>query len=92
MTQSPEMKVRCQSCGMPIDESFGNLGTSADGSFHSEYCNICFKNGEFVLPDQTLEAMIESSIENMVSEIGMPKEQAAQLANDFIPTLKRWKS
>lgn len=91
MAQIPEEKIRCQSCGMPIDESFGNLGTMNDGSFHNEYCNICFKNGSFTNPTQTMEEMIVSSIDNMVNEIGMPKSQASQLANDFIPTLGRWK-
>ncbi|TQV85421.1 zinc ribbon domain-containing protein [Aliikangiella coralliicola] len=83
-------KPRCQSCGMPISESFGNLGTMGDGSFHQEYCSICFKDGAFVQPEQTLQQMIDSSIANMTGELGMPQEQAEQLANSFIPTLKRW--
>lgn len=85
-----ENKIRCQSCGMPISESFGNLGTSADGWPVSEYCRFCFKSGEFTNPNQTLEEMIESSIENMTSDLQMPVEQATNLANSFIPTLKRW--
>ena len=90
MTVKPEDKVRCQSCGMPIAESFGNLGKMAGGSFHTEYCNICFVDGEFANPEQTLQEMIASSIDNMVNEVGMPKAQAEELANSFIPTLKRW--
>ena len=90
MTTGPEEKTRCQSCGMPIAEAFGNLGKMADGSFHTEYCNLCFVDGGFAHPDQTLQEMIASSIDNMVNEIGMPKEQAVELANSFIPTLKRW--
>jgi len=85
-----ENKIRCQSCGMPISESFGNLGTNADGSPVSEYCMFCFKSGEFTNPHQTLEEMIESSIENMTTDLQMPVEQATNLANSFIPTLKRW--
>lgn len=90
MTIKPEDKKRCQSCGMPIADSFGNLGTMADGSFNSVYCNICFVDGDFANPQQTLQEMIASSIDNMVNEIGMPKAQAVELANSFIPTLKRW--
>lgn len=83
-------KPRCQSCGMPLSSEFGNYGTMADGSANSEYCNICFRDGSFVLPEQTLAQMIASSIDNMVNEIGMPQDRAEELANAFIPTLKRW--
>ena len=84
-------KVRCQSCGMPLSASFGNFGTCADGTSHPEFCNICYTQGEFVNPQQTLKEMITSSIQNMVSEVGMPEQQASDLANSFIPTLKRWR-
>ena len=85
-------KSRCQSCGMPISAEFGNLGTNADGSLHSEYCVFCFSNGDFTNPNQTLEEMIQSSIENMTNDLQMPLEQATNLANSFIPTLKRWQN
>lgn len=75
---------------MPLSEEFGNLGTNADGSTTWEYCSFCFQKGGFTNPDQTLEEMIQSSIENMTTDLGMPIEQAAKLANSFIPTLKRW--
>ncbi len=84
-------KARCQSCGMPISKEFGNLGSEADGSLNSEYCRFCFANGEFTNPNQTLEEMIASSIENMTTDLKMPLEQATDLANSFIPTLKRWR-
>jgi hypothetical protein len=85
-------KIRCQSCGMPVSEEFGNLGTNSDGSNVSEYCVFCFANGDFTNPHQTLEEMIQSSIENMTTDLQMPLEQAANLANSFIPTLKRWQN
>jgi len=84
-------KARCQSCGMPLSEEFGNLGTEKDGSNNAEYCSFCFQGGSFVNPDQTLEEMIQSSIENMTgSDLKMPLEKATELANSFIPTLRRW--
>lgn len=87
-----EEKIRCQSCGMPLSEDFGNLGTEQDGSSNSEYCSFCYQNGGFTNPDQTLEEMIQSSIENMTSsDLKMPVEKATDLANSFIPTLGRWK-
>ncbi len=85
-------KIRCQSCGMPLSEEFGNRGTNADGSHVSEYCIFCFAGGNFTQPDQTMEEMISSSIENMTTDLQMPLEQATDLANSFIPTLKRWQS
>ena len=85
-------KARCQSCGMPIAKEFGNLGSEADGSPHSEYCVFWFSNGGFTNPNQTLEEMIRSSIENMTTDLQMPLEQATALANSFIPTLKRWQN
>jgi DNA-directed RNA polymerase subunit N (RpoN/RPB10) len=85
-----EDKIRCQSCGMPLSETFGNLGTNRDGTSTSEYCNGCFKNGDFTNPRQTLDEMIQSSIDNMTADLNMPPERAAELANSFIPTLRRW--
>ncbi len=83
-------KLRCQSCGMPLSKEFGNLGTNADGTTSDEFCVFCFANGDFTNPNQTLEEMIASSIENMTTDLQMPFEQASELANSFIPTLRRW--
>jgi hypothetical protein len=83
-------KIRCQSCGMPLSSEFANLGTNADGTKTDEYCSFCFQNGEFTAPNQTLEEMIKSSIENMTADLNMPPEKAAELANSFIPKLRRW--
>ena len=85
-----ENKIRCQSCGMPISETAGNMGTNADGSPTFEYCAFCFRNGAFTNPKQTMNEMIESSIENMTADLNMPLEKATALANSFIPTLRRW--
>ncbi len=43
-----EEKIRCQSCGMPLSETFKNLGTKLDGSNDWEkkrpnLCNTSFK-------------------------------------------------
>ncbi len=75
---------------MPIDESFGNLGTNGDGSNSEKYCSYCFQNGDFTNPDQTLAEMIQSSINNMTGDLNMPLDQATELANSFIPKLGRW--
>lgn len=86
-----ENKIRCQSCGMPLSETNENLGTEADGTNTFEFCSFCYQNGAFTNPNQTLEEMIQSSIENMTADLNMPVEQATQLANAFIPALGRWR-
>ena len=83
-------KVRCQSCGMPLSADFGNYGTDADGSPVSEYCMFCFKDGGFTMPSQTLEGMVQSSIDYMTANLGFTRERAAEMSNDIIPKLKRW--
>ncbi len=82
--------MRCQSCGMPLSAEFGNHGTNEGGSANYEYCSFCYKNGEFTNPNQTLSEMIQSSIENMTTDLNMPPEKASELATSFIPTLRRW--
>lgn len=77
---------------MPISKEFGNLGTNADDTNVSEYCIFCFAGGNFTQPDQTMEEMINSSIDNMTNDLQIPLEQATDLANSFIPTLKRWRN
>ena len=46
-----EDKKRCQSCGMPIDAAFANLGTERRWSPATEYCTFCFQNGDFTNPE-----------------------------------------
>ena len=79
-----------QSCGMLLSKEFGNPGTNADGTRGDEFCVFCFVNGDFTNPNQTLEEMIASSVENMTSDLQMPLERATELAYSFIPTLRRW--
>ena len=35
--------------------------------------------------------MMKLSIDNMVTDLGMPEERAIRLANEIIPRLKRWR-
>jgi len=85
-----EDKVRCQSCGMPIEASLNNLGTDADGLPVSEYCMFCYKNGDFTDSDQTVDGMVQTSIDFMTANLGFTAEQATQMSNDVIRKLKRW--
>ena len=83
-------KVRCQSCGMPLSGEFENFGTNKDGSPVSEYCMFCYKDGDFTNPDQTVEEMVQSSIDFMTANLGFSESQATQMSNDVIRKLKRW--
>ncbi len=85
-----EEKARCQSCGMPIEAAFNNLGTEADGTPASEYCMFCYQGGAFTRPEQTVDEMVQSSIDFMTTNLGFEREQAARMSNDVIPRLKRW--
>jgi hypothetical protein len=83
------MEKICQSCAMPMvkDEDFG---TNADGSKNQEYCRYCFQNGNFTDPDITKEQMIEKLV-GMSDKTGMTQEDARKMADEIIPTPKRWK-
>jgi len=78
----------CQSCGMPFDEAHrGFIAKEADGS-DSPYCTYCYKDGEFLNPDATIDYMIEMGTPYLAHKIG---EQAARAQlTAFVPTLARW--
>lgn len=80
--------VICQSCGMPMkqDEDFG---TNRDGSKNKEYCKFCFEEEQFTDEGITMEQKIEKNI--MIAKgMGISEDQAKQMAEKVIPTLKRW--
>ena len=79
----------CQSCGMPFDKAHSEfIAKEKDGS-KSIYCTYCYKDGEYIYPDATLNEMVEIGVPHLARKIG---EQAArdQLLQ-LLPTLKRWK-
>ena len=81
-------KTICQSCGMPMkkDEDFG---TNKDKNKSKEYCKFCYQNGKFTDEGITMEQKIEKNI--MIAKgMGIPEDQAKQMAENIIPTLKRW--
>jgi hypothetical protein len=84
-------KIRCQSCGMPLEEASGNFGTESDGSASSEYCTFCYQNGAFTNPDQTVDGMVASSIDFMTANLGYSAEEATDLSERVIRKLRRWR-
>ena len=75
---------------MPIEASFNNLGTDAEGAPVSEYCMFCYQNGAFTNPDQTVDEMVQSSIDFMTANMDFERDKATQMSNDVIRGLKRW--
>ena len=79
----------CQSCGMPMTNK-EDFGTNSDGSKNKEYCRFCYKKGKYTDEGITMKQKIEKNIE-IAKKMGMPEEQAKEMANNIIPKLKRWK-
>ena len=67
-----------------------DFGTGADGSKSSEYCVYCFRDGKFTDEGITLQEKIDKNVE-IAKQMGMPEEQARQMASGVLPGLKRWK-
>lgn len=73
---------------MPLTQE-EDFGTNRDGSTNKEYCTFCFQEGQFTDEGSTLEEKIEKNI-LIAKGMGIPEEQARQMAEKVIPTLKRW--
>ena len=80
---------RCQSCGMPLGEGF--FGTNKNKSLNEEFCKFCFKGGKFTKPNLKLNDAIELSVEHLIKELKLNKEEAEFLSFRTIPKLSRWK-
>ena len=79
----------CQSCGMPL-MSKEMLGTEKDGSISEDFCEYCYKNGEFT-SEITMDEMIDFCVPKVVENTELDEKQARQMMKEMFPTLKRWK-
>lgn len=84
------MDKACQSCGMPLEHE-DQYGTDAQHHKTDEYCKYCYKEGEFVQPELTMEGMIQQCVPILVEE-GMQAEEATSMLRNYLPHLKRWRS
>ncbi len=75
---------------MPLGDDPGNWGTEADLSPAAEYCRFCYQGGGFTKPGQTVDEMVQSSIDFMTSDLGFERDQAEKMSNDVIRGLRRW--
>ena len=84
-----EMKL-CQSCAMPMSEDV-HFGTEKDGSKSEDYCTYCYRDGDFIGGDATMEEVIETCIKPCMDEGVYPDADTARAEMmKFFPTLKRW--
>lgn len=75
----------CQSCGMPLHR-LNEFGTDKKGVRVKDYCEYCYKNGQFT-SDSTMDEMIELCAKYMTD---ITKDEAIQHLKTKLPTLKRW--
>ena len=92
--QEGQLPQFCQSCGMPLTR-IEDCGTNADGSTNFDYCQYCYKDGQF-LQNCSMEEMIEHCAQ-FVNEVnkGLPqpitKEEYIGQMKMYFPHLKRWR-
>lgn len=67
-----------------------NWGTEADNTPAAEYCQFCYQSGGFTDPDQTVDGMIQRSVDFMTADLGFEEDTAEKMSNDVIRRLKRW--
>lgn len=79
----------CQSCGMPLNKDENGGGTEANGEKSTMYCSHCYVNGNFTLPDITVDEMKERVI-GKLTEMKFPKFVAKFFTRN-IHKLERWK-
>lgn len=78
-------KLICQCCGMPLEDEI--MSKEKDGSINEEYCEWCYKDGNFTYND--MESLI-SFCENTMSNETFSKQQVRDYMNNLLPKLKHW--
>jgi hypothetical protein len=74
---------------MPLAAAEG-FGTESDGTASSEYCKFCYQGGAFTNPDQTVDGMVQTSVDFMTADLGFSHGEATELSNNVIRKLRRW--
>ncbi|MEW9702032.1 zinc ribbon domain-containing protein [Paenibacillus sp. SI8] len=78
----------CQSCGMPLARDEQGGGSEQDGTKSNMYCSHCYQNGEFTMPDLTVDQM-KITVKQKLVEFGFPRFLTGLFTRN-IPKLKRW--
>ena len=79
----------CQCCTYPLNNP-DELGTNKDGTWNMDYCIYCYKDGEWIDPNLTVQGIIDYTIPYMVTPTATADEVRKRL-EEWVPTLKRWK-
>lgn len=82
---------QCQSCGMPLHKDPSGKGwwTEQDASISSDYCSLCYTNGNFNYPGNNMEEF-KNIVEDAMKKSGYGWFMR-KLTRWNIPRLKRWK-
>ena len=56
----------------------------------SDYCQYCYKDGQFTNPDITMKQMIERLLP-FASKMGMSEDKARKTGHKTLSKLKRWR-
>ncbi len=75
----------CQSCSIPFKND-----PNPEKKEHEMYCSMCYQEGEFTMPDLTLEEMEELVFDKAVEHTTFPKFLIKQHVKT-IKNLERWK-
>lgn len=91
MTEMEANGELCQSCGHDMRRPAAR-GTEHDGGSSREYCKGCYHDGEFTLPDVSIEEMVGISAQALMdNDPGLEPAVALEMAREVLPTLKRWR-
>jgi len=74
---------------MPFDDAHKGFITKEKDGTDSVYCTYCYKDGEFIDPNATIQDMIEMAVPYLAHKIGA--EAARKQMEECIPTLARWR-
>lgn len=78
----------CQCCGQGFIPEMS--GTERDHSFNADYCNCCYKNGEFIDKALTVHTLQVKLMKQARNHQQMTQEEADIIIRK-LPYLKRWK-
>lgn len=79
----------CQSCGMPLDD-LDLWGTEKDGSRTNEYCKYCYKEGQFIHPEASLDDFMKHTT-TVMKKKRLP-DAIIERSVATLPFLKRWRA
>jgi hypothetical protein len=74
---------------MPLSRDENGGGNEINGNKSIKYCSHCYKDGQFTLPNITVDEM-KDRVKSKLSEVGIPKLLHGVFTRN-IQKLERWK-